>query len=1104
MDASLSQTFARWRTSGDPRGLAEVFDRAAPELLRVAIHLVGEVGAAEDLVQATFLTAIERAAQFDASRRLEPWLAGILENHARDLARSAARTPDPQRLEQRLEKTPLEEALARELSAEVAAAVDRLPEPYRRTLLLRVRHGLAPADIAHVLAESPGTVRVRLHRALELLRKQLPIGIALGALFALEPARGMSSVKAAVLAASAGGVLVMKKVMVAAAVLALLLLGWWTWPAVTPEVVANKPESAPARLALEESGGQKPEELSNATAASEARKEAQPAGAQPVFHFRGRVVDGESGAPLEGASIELHPARSLTIPEIKRQYADVLYRDWNVSWGSSLGWPYVADPPSTAQRAGQEPLRVCVPPDAGAKPLASARSSADGGFDLVEFDPQGFFVCTREGYGPRLLPMRRAARTFVIRDGQGAFDSVPLDSLLVRMYPVRSVHGSVIDEQGERVRERIRLSFEGMKASETQPPPVGDPQTVGSWAVETDSQGAFVFEFAAQQIQVNELEPRWSICRTAIHPDDHQSHVYPDSWAAGELDRPIQVVVRRTPVLRVRDHATHEPIEDLFVVARSKVDGEPRLSGRFFAPKGVLRLVHEKALFRDPRPEERELCLLHVWSAGYAFSTVEAQLGRSGTDVEIELTRGELPITEGSLVRAGRGLPGVPISITADSRGGWSQEDDLLIESSTTDEQGRFHFHQPPGFYALHFTLDGVPRGSGIELPLARPLVIDLSKGASVRVHVRDSNGVPCVDHLVSLDSKISGQRSLRTDANGDALFDGVAAGSCQVWLSYSKDQLRGFIDYDQQFELADGQLQRVEVTIPPDEPRFAHLVVAGEINLSNWRAHDSRGDSRDWRRVEADGRIPIDIQRGLLGLEFDHGGETRWQFSLPKDPPADLVLRIDLGGPAYEVELVDAATRAPIRALVVGAPKGAAAGPGPVVFTATDERGIAHLVGLASASTEIYLYPRGVAPLAGDPLYWDHGWGTCGFEPTHQASAPAAHVTIEVPKIEEQRFSSFTEMKLSGVVRSGGQPLGDYRVNGIALVAQADGQLLLHPPGPSIPVEDVSGRFELRMPLTARARLSVWDSAAGKRLAPIEWEPTPGLLEQLRDFDFP
>jgi hypothetical protein len=93
--------------------------------------------------------------------------------------------------------------------------------------------------------------------------------------------------------------------------------------------------------------------------------------------------------------------------------------------------------------------------------------------------------------------------------------------------------------------------------------------------------------------------------------------------------------------------------------------------------------------------------------------------------------------------------------------------------------------------------------------------------------------------------------------------------------------------------------------------------------------------------------------------------------------------------------------------------------------------------------------------------------------------------------------------MKLTGVVRSRGQPLGDYWVSGVALVAQADGLLLLHPPGSNAQVKAGSRGFELRMPLTSRARLSVWDSAAGKRLAPIEWEPTPGLLEQQRDFDF-
>ena len=224
----------------------------------------------------------------------------------------------------------------------------------------------------------------------------------------------------------------------------------------------------------------------------------------------------------------------------------------------------------------------------------------------------------------------------------------------------------------------------------------------------------------------------------------------------------------------------------------------------------------------------------------------------------------------------------------------------------------------------------------------------------------------------------------------------------------------------------------------------------------------------------------------------------------MPKDPPADLVLHIDLRGPAYDVELVDAATHAPVAGVVVGAPKSVTDGPGPVVSALTDAHGVAHLTGLASASTEIFVYLRGVGNQEDDPLLWDHGWGACEFEPVRPAANTAVRVTIELPKLEDQHFSSLPEMKLTGVVRSGGQPLGDCWVNGIALVTQADGLLLLHPPGSNTHAKVGSSGFELRMPLTARARLSVWDSAAGKRLDPIEWEPTPGLAEQQRDIDFP
>ena len=79
---SVEQLFLRYRQHGEARALAKVFDRTAGELMRVAVHLAQDQGAAEDLVQSTFLAAIESAPRFDVQARLMPWLLGILSNHA--------------------------------------------------------------------------------------------------------------------------------------------------------------------------------------------------------------------------------------------------------------------------------------------------------------------------------------------------------------------------------------------------------------------------------------------------------------------------------------------------------------------------------------------------------------------------------------------------------------------------------------------------------------------------------------------------------------------------------------------------------------------------------------------------------------------------------------------------------------------------------------------------------------------------------------------------------------------------------------------------------------------------------------------------------------
>jgi len=205
---ALFLQFVRHR---EPASLAAVFDLVAPDLLRVAKHIAARPDEAEDLVQTTFVTAIEHAHRWQPDRGLFPWLVGICTNHARLRRRATARAPDPARLPHREE--PGTDVLAER--AELAVAVDRaaaeLGDVYRPILALHLQHGLNAKEIGSALGRPAGTVRTQLVRALEHLRRALPAGLGVAAA-ALLGGRGLAAVREAVLAraepavpAAAGG-----------------------------------------------------------------------------------------------------------------------------------------------------------------------------------------------------------------------------------------------------------------------------------------------------------------------------------------------------------------------------------------------------------------------------------------------------------------------------------------------------------------------------------------------------------------------------------------------------------------------------------------------------------------------------------------------------------------------------------------------------------------------------------------------------------------------------------------------------------------------------------------------------------------------------------
>ncbi|MCI0588130.1 MAG: sigma-70 family RNA polymerase sigma factor [Planctomycetes bacterium] len=247
-ERGLHRLFRRFRRKGDVQALAEVFDAVAPEIYRVATHLAPDLHAAEDLVQATFVAAIEGREGWDESRRLVPWLLGILVHQAARERRRTARVVEPERLERRGEPGPPVRAEAQELAGAVEEALAKLPPLYREVLALHLREDKGAQEIALELGRAPGTVRVQIHRALEMLRKALPAGLATGGAFAITSPRSLAAVREVVLrsaqsatvgtgagvgtgATLIGGLVMSTKAVVAGVAAALLLgLGWLAWP----------------------------------------------------------------------------------------------------------------------------------------------------------------------------------------------------------------------------------------------------------------------------------------------------------------------------------------------------------------------------------------------------------------------------------------------------------------------------------------------------------------------------------------------------------------------------------------------------------------------------------------------------------------------------------------------------------------------------------------------------------------------------------------------------------------------------------------------------------------------------------------------------------
>ena len=202
--SSENRYFRSFQQTRDPRMLGKVFDATAAELLLVAGHLAnGDRELTKDALQATFLTAIERADSYDAERDVRPWLLGILANQLRKERRRALRHQSADAMVAELAATgsPVADAQAAEFGAMAQAAMKRLSSPFREVMVFHLQHGLTAVEIADALGRPAGTVRTQIVRGMERLRALLPAGFTAAALgMVLTPGPILAAVRQQVLA----------------------------------------------------------------------------------------------------------------------------------------------------------------------------------------------------------------------------------------------------------------------------------------------------------------------------------------------------------------------------------------------------------------------------------------------------------------------------------------------------------------------------------------------------------------------------------------------------------------------------------------------------------------------------------------------------------------------------------------------------------------------------------------------------------------------------------------------------------------------------------------------------------------------------------------
>lgn len=783
--------------------------------------LLRDRGLSEEAAQEVLLRAWR--ARPDA-RGMRSWLRTVARNLASNLQRAERRRLVREAAPPPPEASPsaVEEASRRESLRSVVDAVTTLREPYRTAILMHYYEGLSPREIAGRLAVPTDTVKSRILRGRERIRRRLESGgpRTYGPLLS-----GPIAMSKATAPSLYGAFFLGTKLKITAAVVALALSagvlwqsGFVMWPSETSTTTRSE-----ARAGAPSDGEPAPSEptrreVALAVESPESEVEASPGAraAKSSVGVLGRVID-LSGAPLAAATVtlvsrtEASGSTSLTATT----GSDGRFVLVGATGGRATltvrraGYVPISSAPLVVSETEVHELRDLVLTraserrgrvvDDGGRGIAGATvftldpKRRDDDLDAITIertttDGAGEFVLDESASGPQTVAA--LARGFVpwVERQPAAIAGSPLEIVLQRGWSIEGVL-----EGAPAVTANLRVR--AVPAAES-----ALSESLPSWVLYEESPGRFtdgprfvvdgLAPGHAFYVSVSEVDAsgRSAIC-TDVRPVDE---------AVAEIK--LRYHARTALELLVTDAVTGDPLADFRVLGWDDVHEK---AVRLDADSGVTRTERPDGAIRFTGLAATAPFRLAVGAAGYRTETlgpVTPGLGAprlrvaleptASVDVRVIAQATGLPVA-GARVRFSSADPPLP----ARTQDGLGSSFAAQLRVDTTDGQGRVTLSAEEGAVTLVVEHDDFARHEEIvAIAAGSEWSVALVRAATVIVRTLDRNHRPVpgvdVEHLPPLDppglsnppdlAAPSHPVVLTTDLEGKAIFTPLSAGKAR------------------------------------------------------------------------------------------------------------------------------------------------------------------------------------------------------------------------------------------------------------------------------------------------------------------------------------